>query len=97
MHEKMSKSKGNSISVDEVVRGVAQVAPGFVLHDEHGRVVRPQDVGAWRGLYGMYYEAARFGGKPLFLNYDDDNPVPPLLCGEVQHPKSKFWEIVLDT
>ena len=69
-HEKMSKSRGNVITPDEVIYGVCELEPGFVFCDRSGRILMPpQQYGIWRnrGEDNFYYTGRRFGHEPVFL------------------------------
>jgi hypothetical protein len=99
-HEKMSKSRGNVVSPDEVVFGVYELCPGYEFRDPAGRLVDYRQKGVWRSPDG-YRTATRFGAAPVFLHCRN-NPVPCLLGfsdGRVQTQHSKFasyWTNLLE-
>lgn len=101
VYEKMSKSRGNVITPDEVVHGVAELAHGFVFRGPpDGRVIDYLALGVWRDSDGMYYTSGRHGKQEVFLCHADD-VVPPMLLvrGEptVQHLGcTGFWMGLLD-
>lgn len=101
--EKMSKSKGNVISVDEVVYGVANVDPRYEFRSPDGDVIDWKELCVWRNpdpADNFYYTAVRFGRMPVFL-HEAGNPVPALFLidGEerVQHPRrAAIWHGILE-
>lgn len=92
VYEKMSKSKGNTVSVDEVVYGVRSIREGFELRDEQNQVVDPREVGAWESQETFeYFTAVRMGKRPLWLCMTGE-PVPPLVREKVQHrDEIDYW------
>ncbi len=80
--EKMSKSKGNVVTVDEVVCGVASVIEGYEFRDENLKLI--DSVNCVRGKDNSYWLYRKHGGRPVFLHYKND-PVPPLIMGKTQH------------
>lgn len=67
--EKMSKSRGNGVTVDEVVAGVAAVAPGYEFCDPSGATIDHRAWEVWRDRSGngSYFTATRYGKRPVFL------------------------------
>lgn len=89
-YTKMSKSRGNVITPDEVIYGVAYFfEEGYDFRDSWGRVVDYQQMGVWRnkGGDGFYYTSTRTGRQPVFLCTAGE-PCRLLVNGEevVQHP-----------
>ncbi len=72
--EKMSKSRGNVISPEEVVFGVFELDPNYEfrteLHDGELIVVDYKDFGIWQDQIrtGFYFLASKFGKLPAFLH-----------------------------
>ncbi len=90
--EKMSKSKGNGISVDEVVKRVAGLKEGYEFRDRSGELVDYKKERVWRDKLGY----KTFTGYPVFL-HEVDNPVPCMLVDKVQHPnRYNYWSNLLD-
>jgi len=100
-YEKMSKSRGNVITVDEVVCGVQDLASGHEFRDESNRVIDWRSLAVWRHPHtGMYWTATRFGKRPVFL-HGEGNPVPAMLLIDgvetLQHEwHEAFWMLMLD-
>lgn len=93
--EKMSKSRGNVVTVDEVVHGVQSLREGWELRDANNETVDPNKVGAWVDLNGNYFTAVRNGKQPLWLCRIEE-PVPPLIRGCVQHTQQiGYWQRML--
>ncbi len=84
--EKMSKSRGNVIGVDEVVCGVCRLAPGYEFRDIGGNII------VWAHVWfdkGAGYRTKN--KKPVFLHIEG-NPIPVLLGSKIQHPQERdFW------
>ena len=94
--EKMSKSRGNVISVDDVVYGVYRVAPGYEFRDLHGLVINPIQRVRQDGPDYRYRYMDHLGGAPVFLHLKGE-PVPPLIRGKRQHPECvKYWRELLE-
>ena len=93
-YEKMSKSRGNGISVDEVVHGVYGVADGYEFRDASGATIAFLALGVWqnRGGDSMFYTAERFGRVPVFL-CQIGNPAPCILLidGVEREQHEKRW------
>jgi hypothetical protein len=95
--EKMSKSRGNVITPDEIVYGVYEVNPGYEFRDESGKVIEDfRELGIWRDRPngGDFFTSSRFGKRPVFL-HEIGNPDPCQFTdgkGNVreQHPDLKF-------
>lgn len=91
--EKMSKSKGNVVEVDEVVYGVASVVEGYEFRDENSELIDAVNR-VWR-KGNSYWLCRRYGGRPVFLHYKDE-PVPPLIMGKIQHADLlDYWSKLL--
>jgi len=97
--EKMSKSRGNGVTVDAVLYGVAELAGGHEFRDvENRRIVEWQRCGVWRDRHGdgFFYTGSSFGGQPVFLCLCDEIIPSRLLIGGrevLQHPSLvSFWE-----
>lgn len=91
--EKMSKSKGNVVTIDEVVYGVSSVASGYEFRDENSELIDPVNR-AYR-MGNSYRLHRKYGHHPVFLHYKDD-PVPPLIMGKVQHENLlDYWSRLL--
>lgn len=90
--DKMSKSRGNVVTVDEVIYGVADLDPSCEFRDLSGRVIDYKSLGVWRHRSGdsMFYTSTRTGKRPVFL-HQKDNPEPALLLIDgverIQHPE----------
>lgn len=100
--EKMSKSRGNVITVDEVVNGIYEVDSRYEFRDQTNKVIDWKERGVWRDRErtGYYFMSSRYKLQPAFLHCKD-NPVPCLLLinsvEQVQHSKlSEFWENLLN-
>jgi hypothetical protein len=103
---KMSKSKGNVVTPDEVVHGVHDLASNFEFRDIQGRSlddfrdqqglsVNWKDWGVWRSPEG-YRMSTRCGRRPVFLHLVGE-PVPPLVRGKMQHPEEQaYWANLLE-
>ena len=93
--EKMSKSRGNAVSVDEVVHGVRELKDGYEFRYRSGELVDWELVGVWRDIKG-YTTYTRSGRSIVFL-HEKDNPVPALLVDKVQHPNEiEYWVDLLE-
>lgn len=92
---KMSKSKGNVVLPEEVVHGVCGLASNFEFRDLWGRLIDWKVLGVWFNQEG-YHTSTRYGRQPVFLHLIGE-PVPPLRCGKVQHPKEQaYWLNLLE-
>jgi valyl-tRNA synthetase len=92
---KMSKSKGNVITIDEVVQGVYQLADGFEFRDLYGVLVDWQKMCVWRAPEG-YRTSTPTGKRPVFLHQVGE-PVPPLVLDKVQHEEAiNYWANLLE-
>lgn len=85
---KMSKSRGNVVSIESVVHGVYSVADGYTFQDEEGVVV--ESFGVQRAADGYWKN-----GRPVFLHKAGD-PIPCLLVDRIQHPNSPRWIKLLE-
>lgn len=89
--EKMSKSRGNVIGVDEILCGVAELDPAYEFRFADGGVINHRSILVWRDKCGtgFFYTGSSFGRRPVFL-HERGNPEPCiLLLGGVeteQHP-----------
>lgn len=102
--EKMSKSRGNVVWVDEVVFGVIDINDKYEFRNESGFVIKDyKKFGVWRDVHNMckiakgcYFTTNRCGLQPVFL-CQKDNEIPPALQFEntiiIQHPQSKWWHL----
>jgi len=90
--EKMSKSRGNCVTVDMVVYGVMYLEVGYEFRDAENRVIKNwKQCGIWRNKSGdgFYYTGPAFGERPVFLCKIDEIIPARLLLNEVevmQHP-----------
>jgi valyl-tRNA synthetase len=92
---KMSKSKGNVITIDEVVRGVHELSGDYELRDLHGRLVDWRKMCVWRSPEG-YRTSSPTGKQPIFLHLKDE-PVPGLISGRMQHKEARnYWAALLE-
>ena len=68
--EKMSKSRGNCVTVDMVVYGVAEIDAGYEFRDTDNRVIHDwKRFNIWRdkSCGGDFFTGAAFGQIPVFL------------------------------
>lgn len=91
-YEKMSKSRNNVITPDEIVHGVMATEPGFEFRTINGYILEPTRYGIWRnvGGDGCYYTSSRCGKTPVFLcQVGDPRACVLLINGQetVQHPE----------
>lgn len=102
LYEKMSKSRGNVVTPDEVIYGAAGVpSQGYEFRAYDGRVLDREDVqllGVWqdRAGTGMFYTSVRTGKLPVYLCRSlEEGAVTLLVNGrEVeQHPAGhvEYW------
>lgn len=95
--EKMSKSRGNVITVDEIVFGVREVNEGYEFRFPTGELVDYTKIDIYRNPEDhLYYTTTRFGKQPVFL-HEKDNSVPAIILWEgtelLQHPDLvNYWE-----
>lgn len=100
--EKMSKARGNVVTPDEVIFGVAELAHGYEFRHPEGSLLEDyKKWGVWRNNLhdSMFYTSTRTGKSPVFL-HEKGNPVPGMLLidGEerVQHAdKTELWFLIL--
>jgi len=95
---KMSKSRGNVVTIEEATHQVYYLKPGFEFRDLGGEVVDYRAVGDWFEDGVGYRMAKVFGHRPLFLHRDLD-PVPVMLATmtTVQHAgEHDFWVRLLE-
>lgn len=88
---KMSKSSNNALSVDQVVRGVYELAPGYEFRDLNGQLVDWKRWGVWLRDDRGYADVT---GYSVFL-CEVDNPIPIIWSGlkTIQHPEEgTFWQ-----
>lgn len=92
----MSKSRGNVVTPDEVVYGVAGLpATGYEFRMYDGRVLGREDVqllGVWqdRAGTGMFYTSGRTGKLPVYLCRSGEEEAVTLLVEGMeieQHPQ----------
>lgn len=104
-YEKMSKSRGNVVTVDEVVNGVFELKSPFEfrawsLGKEQFDIIDHKEFGVWRDTKtGCYFAATKFKKFPVFL-CEKSNPVPLILnSGDaeiVQHDWHPVWPVILN-
>ncbi len=90
---KMSKSKGNGIGVEEIVRGVMSLASDFEFRDLNNQPVDHNLIGIWFDEGSGYRMMAKFGRHPVFL-CRIVTPVPAVLTNmtTLQHPtEHNYW------
>jgi hypothetical protein len=88
---KMSKSKGNGVGVDEVIRGVCLLSDQYQFRDLQGNLIDHRVMGVWRTPENDYRTSTSTGRKPVFLHQLDEQ-IPTLIKGEEQHPEEvAFW------
>ena len=94
-HVKMSKSRGNVVTIDEVVRGVSSLEEGLEFRDLNGDVIDWKIKGVWFLEKQGYFTSTK---DPVFLHIIN-NPIPVLLeprMDTVQHPEEiNFWITLL--
>jgi len=94
--EKMSKSKGNVVRPEEVVGGVFELHHGFEFRDRRHEVIDHEVFGIWRSpMSPDYWTSTRTGRRPVWLCIKEE-PVPPLVMGQVQHAADEpYWTDLL--
>lgn len=86
-HEKMSKSSGNGVTVDEVTNAVFAVSPGFkfVTLPPFFSDVDHKSITVYRNSDGMYYTTGAFGEIPVLLADTSQEYIPRFVInGEVR-------------
>ena len=92
---KMSKSRGNVVTIDEVVYGIYKLPHEYGFRDRTGKLVDFKKVGVWRDTDG-YRTSTRDGNRPVFL-HEKDNPVPGMMGSRLQHPNDfEYWSALLE-
>ncbi|MHC4298020.1 MAG: hypothetical protein ACYS7Y_12015 [Planctomycetota bacterium] len=94
----MSKSRGNVVLPEEVVKGVFDLDPRFEFRDLKGEIVDWKVKGVWFHDDG-YRTSTKFKRQPVFL-HQKGNPVPVWLTtmDTVQHVNEhEFWQEPLET
>ncbi len=69
-YEKMSKSRGNVVMVDEVVFGIQELDRECEFCDKDGNLIEDyKKFEIWRDKLGdgMFYSSKRFGKFPVYL------------------------------
>jgi hypothetical protein len=96
--EKMSKSRGNCVTVDMAVFGIASIKPGYEFRDMANRTISNwKRCSIWRDRNGdgCFYTGPAFGTLPVFLCKSDEIiPARLLIDGveRMQHGKQRrFW------
>lgn len=90
---KMSKSKGNVITVDEVVHGVSKVDDEYEFRNINSELIDP--VNRAYKVDNSYRLYRRYGHHPIFL-HRKSNPILPLVMGELQHANLlNYWRRLL--
>jgi hypothetical protein len=90
--EKMSKSRHNVVTPDEVVFAVYDLQRGYEFRTIDGIIREPLRYGIWRnkGGDGFYYTSSQTGRQPVFLCRTGHAETCVLMIdGEerMQHPK----------
>ena len=65
--EKMSKSRGNVVTIDEVVYLIHEVDDAYEFRDKYGTSVDHRNMGVWRDKGGDFFTNTRSGKQPIFL------------------------------
>lgn len=90
-YTKMSKSRGNVVMIDEVVKGIYQLGHNYSFRDRLGNIVDWKAVGVWRDGTG-YRTSTKDGKQPVFLCRDGDTePVDLLETGRQHADDTEFW------
>lgn len=90
---KMSKSEGNGISPEEVVKGVCVLDPGYEFRDLTGNLIDWETQGVWFDESTGYRTSTKYQRQPVFMHVTG-NPVPAWLTtlGKSQHEdEESFW------
>lgn len=88
---KMSKSKGNVVIIDEVVRGVCGLSDQYQFRNLQGYLIDYRAMGVWQTPEGDYRTSTSTGRQPVFLHQLDEQ-IPTLIKGKQQHPEEvAFW------
>lgn len=91
--EKMSKSRGNVVTVDEVTYGVYLLDPSYEFCNIYGMPIDYRELGVWqdKANTGYYYTSTRTGRQPVFLfeKANKEGPCRLLINGKeiLQHPE----------
>lgn len=90
-YQKMSKSRGNVIGVDEILFGVAELESGYEFRLGDGALIDYHQIPVWRDKCGTgyFYLGSSYGRLPVFLHeVGNSEPCILLLDGveAVQHP-----------
>lgn len=95
--EKMSKSRGNVILIDEVVKGVCDLASGFEFRDLNGQLVDWKIKGIWFQHDQGYRTSTKYGREPVFLHKEGFSiPVVLTTMKTLQHVQEfDFWRDLL--
>ncbi len=99
--EKMSKSRGNVVMVDEVVYGVCEITDGYEFRNINNEPIEDfRAIGIWRdkGGDGNFYSSLRTGKHPVFLCKKGE-PVPCHFSTNDmhQHPSLlDYWRRMLE-
>ena len=96
--EKMSKSKNNGISVDEVVYGVAEIDRGYCFIDRQDNVVNHRTTPIYRNQNdGFYYTHHNRGHLPVFLvSIYDKSVLPDVVWKDGIVNQFERWESLSD-
>jgi hypothetical protein len=91
--EKMSKSKNNSVSVDEVTNCITTVAPGWCFIDRDDNVVDLSVDHVYRNQNdGFFYTQKTKGHRPVFLvERQNMSVLPDLMFGESVVNQFDHW------
>jgi hypothetical protein len=77
--EKMSKSRGNVVTPEEVVYGVRELKEGYEFRSTTGELVDYEEINIYQNPEDHYfYTTTRFGKQPVFL-CEKDNSVPAII------------------
>src|SRR3990167_10229920 len=94
--EKMSKSRGNGVSVDEVISGVSEINCNYEFRDINGYKIDYNKECIWNAGDYQYFTAKRYGKKPVFLHQKEYlKPCAFVVDGELkfQHVNlKKYWK-----